>query len=345
MQIRKSIAADNTQLLRLASVSGMEGNISLRIERNPDFFALLDKRGVNTTFVAEEGNEIIGCYSVSKSNVLINKKPVTVHYLSDLKIDNRHMGGLAGYRLVHKMKEHLIECDADLLMCVVAKGNDKMEPFLAGRTGIPASQSMGYFKIFQLFPSRKLKKIKSYQVTEGSMTDEHIKLFNLFQERYQLGKVIRSQMGEGGEQVLTIRESNEIVASLSLTDTSALKQNIVFKVSFLFRYLLYISKVFGLTVPAIGEPIRMLYVNNFFFKAGHEHEFEMLLHYAKNKAHKRNFHFVSLGIHSKDPMNSIMMRFRKFTFFSQGYIVSLKNDQKLIDEIINGIPFEDYSLV
>jgi N-acetylglutamate synthase-like GNAT family acetyltransferase len=345
MQIRKATPADNTQLLQLTADSGMEGSISLRIERDPDFFSLLDKRGENTTFVAEKNNKIIGCYSVSKSKVLINKNQIEVHYVSDLKIDNKHRGGLAGYRLVHKMKEYLIRCDADLVMCVVAKGNDKMDPFLTGRTGIPGSQSIGFFKIFQLLPSKKLKKMNSYHVVESKMTEEHIKLFNSFQEGYQLGKIITSDMAGSAEQVLTIRESNEIVASLSLRDTSDMKQNVVFKVNPVLKYLLYFSKAFGLSVPTIGEPIRMLYVNNFFCKSGYEDAFEILLHYGKNLTHKKNYHFISIGIHSKDPINNIMDRFRKFTFYSQGYITSLKNNQNLIDDIINGIPFEDYSLV
>jgi hypothetical protein len=324
----------------------MDGRIGLRTERNPDFFSLLNERGENTTFVAEKDNEIIGCYSVSKSKVLINTKQVDIHYVSDLKIDNRHRGGLAAYRLVHKMKEYLIECDADLVMCVVAKGNDKMNPFLlTGRTGIPGSQSMGYFNIFQLLPSKKLQKMNAYQVEESKMTEEHIKLFNSFQERYQLGKIITPYVAGDTEQVLTIRKSNEIVASLSLADTSSIKQNIVFKVSSPLKYLLYFSKAFGFSVPQIGESIRMLYINNFFFRIGHEDAFETLLHYAKNLTHKKNYHFVSIGIHSKDPINIIMNRFRKFTFYSQGYITSLKNNQNLIDDIINGIPFEDYSLV
>ncbi len=345
MKIRKAIPSDNAQLLRLSSDSGMDGSISLRIERKPDFFSLLNRRGTNTTFVAELENEIIGCYSVSKNNVLINKNPTAVYYVSDLKIDTRHRGGMAGFRLVHKMKEHLIECGADLVMCVVAKGNDKMDPFLTGRSGIPGSQSMGYFRIFQLLPSRKLKRINSYQVEECNRTEEHIQLFNSFQERYQLGKIIAPDAVRGAEQVLAIRVSNKIVASLSLTDTSEVKQNVVFRVSPLFKGLLYFSKVLGVSLPGIGEPLRMLYVNNIFFQPGYEDAFEMLLQHARNQVHRKKYHFVALGLHSKDPVSKIMNRFLKFTFYSQGYITSLKNSRKLIDEIINGVPFEDYSLV
>lgn len=43
--------SDNQQLIKLTAASGMMGEISLRIDRKPDFFSLLKMRGETRVFV------------------------------------------------------------------------------------------------------------------------------------------------------------------------------------------------------------------------------------------------------------------------------------------------------
>ena len=55
---------DNRQLIELTSSSGMTGEISLRIDRKPDFFGLLNMRGESKVFVAVDHETIIGSICV-----------------------------------------------------------------------------------------------------------------------------------------------------------------------------------------------------------------------------------------------------------------------------------------
>src|SRR5712675_1161982 len=99
MEIREASTDDNKQLLSLTSQNAMEGTISLRIDRNPDFFSLLRERGSSITYVAEHNHKIIGCFSCSESRVYINRVPTRIHYLSDLKVDGNRQGSVAAFRL------------------------------------------------------------------------------------------------------------------------------------------------------------------------------------------------------------------------------------------------------
>ena len=63
IEIRQASEADNEGLLKLTRITPMAGAISLRIDREPDFFALLRLRGRNKVFVATRGQEVVGCIS------------------------------------------------------------------------------------------------------------------------------------------------------------------------------------------------------------------------------------------------------------------------------------------
>ena len=62
MYIREATPEDNNQLLDLTSQTPMQGFLSLRIDRNPDFFSLLELRGASVTLIAEYDKKILSLY-------------------------------------------------------------------------------------------------------------------------------------------------------------------------------------------------------------------------------------------------------------------------------------------
>jgi hypothetical protein len=221
-------------------------------------------------------------------------------------------------------------------------------PIFDGRASIPKFYSLGKFSVFQFLPSKKRAKNPLYEISQQAADIALIEQFNCFYQHYQLGKVIDSL--DKDLITLVAYKDKQAVAAITLKDTLPLKQNVVVGLNPPLRAL--VSLVNGLnkylpipSLPSMGEAVKNLYVNNFYCNQGHEKAFESLLVQARHLAFKAQFHFVSIGLHEKDPLQKCFTSIYKFEFKSVGYIASLKNNKPLIEEIIAGIPFEDYSLV
>jgi predicted N-acetyltransferase YhbS len=343
--VRQATPSDNEQLLRLTSQSAMEGKISLRIDRGPDFFALLEKRGESTTFVIEQNHKIVGSISLSKGQAYIDQQLTTLHYISDLKIDQMSQGRQVAYRLMKTLNDFIQGQEADLVLGIVADGNFKMDAILAGRLGLPKFESIGTFKVFQFLPARTSPHFSSCEVYEAPASPHLVQLVNAFSQKYQLGKFLPRDCQK---KFLIAVKQGAIVAALSMLDTSSLKQNVVIKVGPLLHSLLLSSQFLPLPLPrlpALGEPIRMLYVDNFFYAAGHEEAFLFLMQKARHLAYQQQFHFLSLGLHTKDPLIHFFKSWFKFTFLSNGFITSAQGNKDLLRNISRGLPYNDFSLV
>ncbi|WP_297693650.1 GNAT family N-acetyltransferase, partial [uncultured Eudoraea sp.] len=122
---RRANFEDNKGLLELTSEAGMDGDISLRIDRHPDFFKLLELRGETAVFVAEENDRIIGSLCVSTQDVYIDQKICPVNYIGDFKVALSARNRGIGLELTNTVAKWLMEKDADLVFLNVSKGNTR----------------------------------------------------------------------------------------------------------------------------------------------------------------------------------------------------------------------------
>lgn len=343
--IRKAIEADNEALLELTSQTHMEGNIALRIDRHPDFFSLLKQRGESVTLVCEYGGKVIGCVSVTASWVYINGRIRKIHYLSDLKIENRYQGKRLALHLNQELKMYLLSIDADILFMVIAHGNYKMKPYTEGIGNLPEFQPTGFFKIMQFLPTKRLADPGEYDLDILSPGDEEINRLNNFYVRYQFGKVLPLTPGSSSLYV-GLKKGDELLAMISLIDMTPHKQNVVVNAKGWLKGLMTVAEwTNSLNLPKRGEPIRIYYINNFYYKAGYGHLINILIDWARNYCSKSNGHFVSLGLHERDPLLRVLKSRMRITFFSKGYVTSLKGNLEILKQITGGVAFEDYSLV
>src|SRR4030042_4873563 len=105
ISIREACLSDNGKLLKLTSLAPMQGEISIRIDRNPDFYNLLNKRGHSMVFVAEDNGKLVGCFAASQSRMSIVGNQEVVYYLADLKIDPLYGGKTVTVRLLIRMAD------------------------------------------------------------------------------------------------------------------------------------------------------------------------------------------------------------------------------------------------
>jgi ribosomal protein S18 acetylase RimI-like enzyme len=349
IEYRLATKDDNQQLIELTASTGMEGEIALRIDRNPDFFKLLDLRGETKVFIAEENQKIIGSLCVSLQYVYIGKELFPVHYIGDFKVAKSQREKGIGVTLTNEVANYLISIDADLVFLNVSKGNIKPFSFFTNRSVGTDFKSIGIFNIYQFIGKKNKGTPRNYIVEASGHSDEVIHFFGETYKNYQLGSQITKKKLEG-TSIFIIRQNNVIVGAICLMDTMHLKQNIVTKLSMKMNILLKLTNSIGpllgfSKMPLLNQPVNMIYIKYLAIKNNDKQVFKTLIAYAKNIAYEKSFSFVSIGLHEKDPIINNLSGMMKFTFNSVGMLSSLKNSTGLVSKIKAGIPFEDYSLV
>lgn len=140
---RDAIPGDNAALRELAAACPMRGDIALRIDREPDFFALNRLEGERWRVgVASglSGRSIAGCVAVAERHAFVNGRPRQVVYVGDLKVHPAHRGGPVADALEEYSREASRELggnDVPSLLTILA-GNRSMERRASGPRGLPA---------------------------------------------------------------------------------------------------------------------------------------------------------------------------------------------------------------
>jgi GNAT superfamily N-acetyltransferase len=347
--IREGTYSDNEELVNLTSLTPMKGNISLRIDRNPDFFRLLELRGPSFVIVAESDHQLIGSYSASAVNVFISGQPETVYYLADFKVHPDYRNLKIAVRLAKAMLQKLDDINADLLFCTAAFGNADVMPFLKGRASLPLATEVGMFRVMQIIPTPIRKRSNKYLLAEEPIISSTVSFFNDFMKNYQLAPV-HSESSFENNLILTASFKSELVAAIALFDTASAKQNVVIRLPFILKSIVAFTNIINtvyplLRLPETNKAVKILYIKEFGCKPGHDKALKLLIAKARNLAYEKKYTFLSIGIHQKDPLSKVFSRYPKFIFKSMGFLASLKGNNEKINNIIRGIPFEDYSLV
>ena len=140
LAVRSATPADNAALVALAEACTMDGDISLRVERAPDFFALNALEGEAWRVgVAVAGETVVGCVSASRRHVWVNGAHATVGYASDFKVHPDYRGTGAADLLARWVTSTIAELcgeDAPAVLTILG-GNSRMENRARGPRGAP----------------------------------------------------------------------------------------------------------------------------------------------------------------------------------------------------------------
>ena len=347
VNIRHATAADSDALINLSALTPMKGRISLRIDRNPDFFQLLRERGTYIAFVAEtEKKEIVGSFTAACQTFFIEQTEVPVYYLGDLKVHPQYTGSSLAYRIVQKMYAELKAGGADLLYCNTVKGNDSVMPFFGGRAGIPEFKNICRFHLYQVLPRRS--RGQNTDTTESYNLEELELFYKNFYSRYGFFPDIK-QLASCTHFIR--KENGKILAALSVADTASFKQNVLISYPVGIGILLGIFRILRplLSLPRIPQknlPLNILYVKFYGGAKFSDQALEGLIGQARHFAYENNYHFLSIAVDEKDErMNRLMKKWKLFVFNSNGLLTSLKDQTGLITRISTAISYEDFSLV
>jgi len=327
----------------------MKGIIGLRIDRKPDFFKLLRLGDSYLALVAiTVENDIVGFFAAVKTSLCLLGKETTAWYVRDLKVHQAYKGSSVGFRLVKTMQARLKEVNADILCCTVAAGNDLVVPFFEGRTGIPEFIKLGDFNVYQLLPARdKNNEIKNLSVANNSLTA----FFRRFFKRYSYHPMAYNEEPPEGSMIFTECEGQTVDAAIIAFNGQPYRQNVVTSYSWMIAVLLAALKFVKLFIPLAplpgkNEPLKMVYARWYGFAKGKEKAFTAVLKKVRHYAFNNGYHFVCIAVDAADrELVRLVKPMSSFVFKSSVMIASLKNDRSLLNEIRNGLSYEDYAIV
>ena len=136
--VREADSSDNEGLVALAESCSMSGDIELRVDRRPDFFALNRLEGNWRLAVAERDGAIVGCICFSERESHVDGVAMTTGYVGDLKVHPAHRDSTIADALSMYVVEQMryLPPETRVLITVLA-GNRAMERRLDGRRGLP----------------------------------------------------------------------------------------------------------------------------------------------------------------------------------------------------------------
>jgi predicted N-acetyltransferase YhbS len=360
VEIRQATEADNVELIALTRMTPMDGAISLRIDREPDFFALLRLRGKSKVFVALRGPQVVGCISAALRNAYISGVSETIAYIGDMKVHPSFSGSLVAVRLIKALEADLRFNGIDLCFCVAADGNHRVMPLFEGRLGMPRWVRLGRFLVNGLVPSPFTRHSKRYCIDGAQAADMPAvtSLLDCFHRTRQfapqlaedeIAQTLPNSPQEPFPRTFVARMGNRVVATLTLCDTSPVKRNVLLNAPASLKAALALLRVVaapfpGFRVPRMGQALRLLTARYAACEDGHHPALEALLALARAEAFRHGFSFLMIGLHESDPLRSLVRGIPRFTFSSLALATSL-GDPSGLENRVAGVPFEDYALV
>jgi hypothetical protein len=142
MTVRDATPADDAALVALAASCTMDGDVSLRVDRAPSFFALnaLEGDAWRVGVAADAHGRVMGCVAAARRTAWVNGAPTTTAYVGDLKVHPAARGSGAADLLSCWARDTAAElCGprAPVIVTVLA-GNARMEHRTRGPRGSPA---------------------------------------------------------------------------------------------------------------------------------------------------------------------------------------------------------------
>jgi len=360
IQVRQATTDDNDGLIELTRATPMPGAISLRIDRDPDFFALLRMRGEALVYVAICDGRLIGSISGTIHVAYVCGMAERVAYVGDLKVHPEFTGRRLSVRLIAALQTHLKSRGIDLTYNLVAKGNRRVAQFCATKHVSRAVSLMGEFIVDEIIPSPFPKRSTKYCIAEAKREElpELAMLVDCVRRKRTFGRQVTADdlrqtfdaaAKTGCAKILVAREAGIIKATLTVENIERVKRNVLISVPTLLAASLTFLRfaaiaIPNVNVPRVGGPLAMLYVRYMACADGYEDALSPLVAEARAEAFRRGSSFLSLGLHESDPYRAAVSGLPRFSFRSMAVSNSIFTSHRVRGFALVA-PYEDFALV
>lgn len=321
--LRDATAADNEQLIGLAAACPMVGDVSLRIDRGPDFFALSRLEGARWKVgVVERDTGIVGCVAISERLSYVNGRESRTGYASDLKVHPAHRDT----RIADELSKYAERESADLpsaapVLITVLAGNRSMERRLAGPRGVPALRRLGTIRTHSLPILWRRPVSGSIDISSAGWRDleEMASLWRQVAPLRQLAPVFTvDSMAEWidstpGLDISSYRlarsRSGELLGFFAAWDQRTFKQLNVVGYS---RRMQAARSIFNLVAPVVGgarmpgtgHALNCVTVAHICVPGERPEVLRALLASTHNELRRTGISFINIGLDTRDPLSS-----------------------------------------
>jgi GNAT superfamily N-acetyltransferase len=358
--VRPAGAADNSGLLALVRRCPMNADISLIVERDPDFFALGRARGDAHTLVAEVEGTIVGCISSWYHSAWVGGRQAEISYVGDLRVDPEVRRRGVGWQLAKANFDHLKTLPAMPYLAATGAGNAAVAPLVAafGAGGPPIAR----FTSWQLLPVVPLKIPSALDIAaaESGDADELVALLDDFHRRRDFAPVfsdggfaalLARSTGMQFSDYLVARRRGRIAAAIGVWDASQVKRTRVVGMPPWLRGLCAVgrgaSRVAAVPpFPKRGALLHFRYIRHAAHGRGEEGALQALVRWAVNAARAREEHFVLYTCADDDPLCSAVAGAPRLRF-RYGIVSSNFRPEARATSAISGAPswyFDDAAL-
>jgi hypothetical protein len=275
LRVRPARAADDAALRRLFSSITMEADLSLRVDREPDFFALYELQGASAceAWTGEIDGELMGLGTLMARDGYVDGEVRRIGYLGDLRLDPRVRGReilatLYGPVLDDFAARHGV----DVFYTVVIASNTRAVAALTGpkaaSLGIPTYHLLQKFRIraLQTVAARRPPRALRRRWSAGTATDADIpeiaalldrdartRLFGVPMDAQRLRDDLAHWPGLTIEDVVVVRDARDdrIVGCLAPWDATPAKQTVVTAYRGSMRW---VKRGYGIAARALRAP-------------------------------------------------------------------------------------------
>jgi hypothetical protein len=263
--VREATIGDNRDLLALAASCSMRGDISLRIQREPDFFALNRLEGRDSkVWVLDAPDRLAGCIATSFRDVYIDGAPIRTGYVGDLKVHPIHRNAATADALCNHAGAQMDQLPSGTpTLVTVLAGNRAMERRLPGPRGVPAFDWIATIRSYSIpiLWKRQLNDHSTIRLERAKWSDldQMVRLWSRVAPARQFGPVfdantlaewIRLAPGLDISSYLVARScAGEILGFIALWDQSSFKQMYVERYS---RQMSVVAAINNAIAPRLG---------------------------------------------------------------------------------------------
>lgn len=318
--VREATGSDGAGLIELAGLCSMAGDLSLCVERRPDFFALNRLAGDPFRVGVVDGpSGPIGCIGVAGRVVYADGRPVPAAYVGDLKVHPDHRRRGVGQALARWADRAATDLAGGLAFGTVLAGNVATERLLATpAAGGPAMWTTVRTFSIPLLVRRRLPRTRlTVRTAEAGDLPAMAELWSRQAVRRQLAPVhdaeslrrsIESAPGlDLSEYLIALEPGGRPAGFLGLWDQHEFKQT---RIDGYSRRLAAVRRVVNATaplvgaasLPATGERLRYRTVVN--PCATGPQVLRVLLGHAADRLRRAGYPFLSIGLDVRDPLTA-----------------------------------------
>lgn len=326
--------SDDAEIRRLLRENPMPGQISITLEREPNYLADADLPGERKqTIIARDKGRLVCAGACCVRKRFVNGFPRDVGYLGGLRLDAAYAGRFdilrRGYEFFRKTQTG---APADFYFTSIASDNERARRVLErGLPGMPEYAFLGEFVTALVSVTRGkkdatvLRQVKTGELTELINEGNQTRQFAPCWTDKEL--IAMEQLGLRQSDFVALRDERKIAGCGAIWDQRSFKQTVIRGYAPWLKLARPAVNAFGQTLhrprlPEVGEALPNAFACHLAGRPESLDSFVSLIRLLQNEAAQRDIQLLTLGFASNDPrLNAMRKHFRFRAYRSRIYVV------------------------